>query len=208
MPSYDFQAYQASRLNAMSGFYPVGHLSGLGAAALVSRTQREHDPTQVVRSPLLEDEKPGKLGNRKKKGTASARRFGQALAPGNFGACAQSGLGAAALVSRTQREHDPTQVVRSPLLEEFRANSKGNKRLKTIGLDFTEHLLLLIAVRGLKLLLNKARAVLVSSGVPHPARARPYPGCPQPPPRRVQGQQQGKQALRSHRCSRSQASVE
>ncbi|KAJ5600288.1 Armadillo-like helical [Penicillium hetheringtonii] len=41
---------------------------------------------------------------------------------------AQLGLGAAALVNRAQREHDPAQVVRSPLLEEFRANSKGNKR--------------------------------------------------------------------------------
>ncbi|KAJ5831360.1 uncharacterized protein N7525_009613 [Penicillium rubens] len=64
-PSYDFQAYQASRLNAMSGFYPVGHLSGLGAAALVPRTQREHDPTQVVRSPLLEEFRANSKGNKR-----------------------------------------------------------------------------------------------------------------------------------------------
>ncbi|KAJ5972830.1 Armadillo-like helical [Penicillium vulpinum] len=64
-PSYDFQAYQASRLNALSGFYPVSHLSGLGAAALVSRTQREHDPTQVVRSPLLEEFRANSKGNKR-----------------------------------------------------------------------------------------------------------------------------------------------
>ncbi|KAJ5778924.1 Armadillo-like helical [Penicillium paradoxum] len=64
-PSYDFQAYQASRLNALSGFYPVAHLSGLGAAALVSRTQREHDPTQVVRSPLLEEFRANSKGNKR-----------------------------------------------------------------------------------------------------------------------------------------------
>lgn len=64
-PSYDFQAYQASRLNALSGFYPVAHLSGLGAAALVSRTQRDHDPTQVVRSPLLEEFRANSKGNKR-----------------------------------------------------------------------------------------------------------------------------------------------
>lgn len=37
-------------------------------------------------------------------------------------------LGAAAFVPRPNRESDLSQVVRSPLLEEFRANSKGNKR--------------------------------------------------------------------------------
>ena len=38
------------------------------------------------------------------------------------------GLGAAAFSPRGHRENDLSQVVRSPLLEEFRANSKGNKR--------------------------------------------------------------------------------
>jgi mRNA-binding protein PUF3 len=64
-PSYDFQAYQASRLNALSGFYPVAHLSGLNAAALVSRTQRDHDLTQVVRSPLLEEFRANSKGNKR-----------------------------------------------------------------------------------------------------------------------------------------------
>ncbi|KAF7597300.1 mRNA binding protein puf3 [Aspergillus hancockii] len=36
-------------------------------------------------------------------------------------------LGAAALVPRGHRDHDPSQTVRSPVLEEFRANSKTNK---------------------------------------------------------------------------------
>ncbi|KAJ5139309.1 Armadillo-like helical [Penicillium bovifimosum] len=64
-PTYDFQAYQASRLNALSGFYPVAHLSGLNAAALVGRTQRDHDPTQVVRSPLLEEFRANSKGNKR-----------------------------------------------------------------------------------------------------------------------------------------------
>ena len=64
-PSYDYQAYQASRLNALSGFYPVGHLSGLGAAALASRAQRDHDPAQVVRSPLLEEFRANSKGNKR-----------------------------------------------------------------------------------------------------------------------------------------------
>ncbi|KAJ5545464.1 Armadillo-like helical [Penicillium sp. DV-2018c] len=64
-PTYDFQAYQASRLNALSGFYPVAHLTGLNAAALVSRTPRDHDPTQVVRSPLLEEFRANSKGNKR-----------------------------------------------------------------------------------------------------------------------------------------------
>ncbi|EYE90579.1 mRNA-binding protein PUF3 [Aspergillus ruber CBS 135680] len=39
-----------------------------------------------------------------------------------------AGIGAAAYAPRPTRENDLSQVVRSPLLEEFRANSKGNKR--------------------------------------------------------------------------------
>ncbi|CAG8268047.1 unnamed protein product [Penicillium salamii] len=64
-PSYDYQAYQASRLNALSGFYPVAQLSNLGAAALVSRTQREADTAQVVRSPLLEEFRANSKGNKR-----------------------------------------------------------------------------------------------------------------------------------------------
>jgi mRNA-binding protein PUF3 len=64
-PSYDFQAYQASRLNALSGFYPVAHLAGIGGAGLVSRNQRESDPTQVVRSPLLEEFRANSKGNKR-----------------------------------------------------------------------------------------------------------------------------------------------
>jgi hypothetical protein len=128
-------------LNAMSGFYPVGHLSGLGAAALVSRTQREHDPTQVVRSPLLEEFRANSKGNKRYELKDIYRLLPLLLALNSsrrglrttwVGSCSRwvrdtraaamsgfypvghlSGLGAAALVSRTQREHDPTQVVGS-----------------------------------------------------------------------------------------------
>lgn len=64
-PTYDFQAYQASRLNALSGFYPVAHLNGIGVAALVSRAHRDNDPTQVVRSPLLEEFRANSKGNKR-----------------------------------------------------------------------------------------------------------------------------------------------
>lgn len=66
MPSsYDYQGYQHARLNALQGFYPMAHLGGLGAAALVSRAHREHDPTQVVRSPLLEEFRANSKGNKR-----------------------------------------------------------------------------------------------------------------------------------------------
>lgn len=64
-PSYDYSGYQAARLNALSGFYPVAHLGGLGAASLVSRAHRDHDPTQVVRSPLLEEFRANSKGNKR-----------------------------------------------------------------------------------------------------------------------------------------------
>ncbi|KAI9934068.1 hypothetical protein ASPWEDRAFT_103309 [Aspergillus wentii DTO 134E9] len=63
--SYDFAGYQAARLNALSGFYPVAHLGSLGAAAMVSRSPRDHDPTQVVRSPLLEEFRANSKGNKR-----------------------------------------------------------------------------------------------------------------------------------------------
>lgn len=64
-PSYDYSGYQSARLNALSGFYPVTHLGQLGAAALVSRGHRDHDPTQVVRSPLLEEFRANSKGNKR-----------------------------------------------------------------------------------------------------------------------------------------------
>lgn len=64
-PSYDYQGYQQARLNALQGFYPMAQLGGLGAAALVSRAHREHDPTQVVRSPLLEEFRANSKGNKR-----------------------------------------------------------------------------------------------------------------------------------------------
>ncbi|KAJ5826142.1 hypothetical protein N7474_003280 [Penicillium riverlandense] len=64
-PSYDYSGYQSARLNALSGFYPVNHLGQLGAAALVSRGHRDHDPAQVVRSPLLEEFRANSKGNKR-----------------------------------------------------------------------------------------------------------------------------------------------
>lgn len=63
--SYDYQGYQQARLNALQGFYPMAHLGGLGTAALVSRAHREHDPAQVVRSPLLEEFRANSKGNKR-----------------------------------------------------------------------------------------------------------------------------------------------
>lgn len=64
-PAYDFAGYQAARLNALAGFYPVSPLGGLGAAALVPRGQRENDLSQVVRSPLLEEFRANSKGNKR-----------------------------------------------------------------------------------------------------------------------------------------------
>lgn len=64
-PSYDYQGYQQTRLNALQGFYPMAHLGGLGAGALVSRPHREHDPAQVIRSPLLEEFRANSKGNKR-----------------------------------------------------------------------------------------------------------------------------------------------
>jgi mRNA-binding protein PUF3 len=63
--SYDLANYQAARLNALSGFYPVAHLGGIGAPSMVSRPHREQDPTQVVRSPLLEEFRANSKGNKR-----------------------------------------------------------------------------------------------------------------------------------------------
>lgn len=64
-PAYDFAGYQAARLNALAGFYPVSPLGGLGAAAFVPRGQRENDLSQVVRSPLLEEFRANSKGNKR-----------------------------------------------------------------------------------------------------------------------------------------------
>jgi mRNA-binding protein PUF3 len=64
-PAYDFAEYQAARLNALSGFYPMAQLGGLGATAMVSRAHRDHDPTQIVRSPLLEEFRANSKGNKR-----------------------------------------------------------------------------------------------------------------------------------------------
>ncbi|KAJ5313676.1 alpha/beta hydrolase fold domain-containing protein [Penicillium atrosanguineum] len=63
--SYDYQGYQQARMSALQGFYPMALSGGLGAAALVSRPHREHDPTQVVRSPLLEEFRANSKGNKR-----------------------------------------------------------------------------------------------------------------------------------------------
>ncbi|KAJ5674740.1 uncharacterized protein N7477_004674 [Penicillium maclennaniae] len=63
--SYDYQGYQQARMSALQGFYPMALSGGLGAAALVGRPHREHDPTQVVRSPLLEEFRANSKGNKR-----------------------------------------------------------------------------------------------------------------------------------------------
>ncbi|CEJ59492.1 hypothetical protein PMG11_08116 [Penicillium brasilianum] len=60
---FDYQAYQATRLNALQGFYPIAQLGGLGPAAL-ARAHRD-DPAQVVRSPLLEEFRANSKGNKR-----------------------------------------------------------------------------------------------------------------------------------------------
>lgn len=63
--SYDYSGYQNARMSALQGYYPMAHLGGLAAPSLVSRSQREHDPTQVVRSPLLEEFRANSKGNKR-----------------------------------------------------------------------------------------------------------------------------------------------
>ncbi|KAJ6151015.1 Armadillo-like helical [Penicillium chermesinum] len=63
--SYEYQNYQAARLNALQGFYPVNQLGNMGPAGLLTRQHREHDPTQVVRSPLLEEFRANSKGNKR-----------------------------------------------------------------------------------------------------------------------------------------------
>ncbi|CAK42288.1 uncharacterized protein An15g01180 [Aspergillus niger] len=63
MPAaYDLAGYQAQRLNALSFYHPVAQI---GAAALVSRGHRDHDPSQVVRSPVLEEFRAQNKGNKR-----------------------------------------------------------------------------------------------------------------------------------------------
>lgn len=65
-PAYDFAAYQAARLNPLAAFYPMAPYSGFGTAGIVPRgPHRDHDPTQVVRSPLLEEFRTNNKGNKR-----------------------------------------------------------------------------------------------------------------------------------------------
>ncbi|PYI00134.1 mRNA binding protein Pumilio 2 [Aspergillus ellipticus CBS 707.79] len=62
-PSYDVSAFQASRLQGMQpGYYSVPQM---GAAALLSRGHRDHDPSQAVRSALLEEFRAQNKGNKR-----------------------------------------------------------------------------------------------------------------------------------------------
>lgn len=64
--AYDFACYPAARFTSLSGFYPVAPFGGLGAAAFVPRgPHRDHDPSQVVRSPLLEEFRTNSKGNKR-----------------------------------------------------------------------------------------------------------------------------------------------
>ncbi|KAJ9237598.1 hypothetical protein DTO169E5_5184 [Paecilomyces variotii] len=65
-PAYDFAAYQAARLNPLAAFYPMAPYAGFGAAGVLPRApHRDHDPTQVVRSPLLEEFRTNNKGNKR-----------------------------------------------------------------------------------------------------------------------------------------------
>ena len=59
---YDLARYPGTGINALSGFYPVVQL---GAAALASRGHRDHDPSQTVRSPVLEEFRANSKGNKR-----------------------------------------------------------------------------------------------------------------------------------------------
>lgn len=63
--AYDFSCYPAARFNALSSFYPMSPFGGLGPAAFVPRPHRDHDPSQVVRSPLLEEFRANSKGNKR-----------------------------------------------------------------------------------------------------------------------------------------------
>lgn len=64
--AYDLAGYNATRLNPFTGFYPMAQFGGLGAAAMVQRgPHRDHDPSQVVRSPLLEEFRSNSKGNKR-----------------------------------------------------------------------------------------------------------------------------------------------
>ncbi|GAB1197392.1 hypothetical protein APSETT444_006685 [Aspergillus pseudonomiae] len=59
---YDLARYPGTAMNALSGFYPVAQL---GAAALATRGHRDHDPSQTVRSPVLEEFRANSKGNKR-----------------------------------------------------------------------------------------------------------------------------------------------
>ncbi|KAF7717656.1 Uncharacterized protein PECH_002964 [Penicillium ucsense] len=55
-PTYDYHNYQAAQLHNLQNFYPVGHIARMNSTAQGSRIiPRDLDPSQGIRSPLLED---------------------------------------------------------------------------------------------------------------------------------------------------------
>ncbi|OAX83092.1 hypothetical protein ACJ72_02548 [Emergomyces africanus] len=64
---YGFSGYQgAPRMNPLLNYYPVAPFSGLGPTSILPRSpQREQDPIQVVRSPLLEEFRTNNKNNKR-----------------------------------------------------------------------------------------------------------------------------------------------
>ncbi|KAF5866251.1 mRNA binding protein puf3 [Aspergillus alliaceus] len=61
--TYDLARYPATGLNALAGYYPG--TAQLGAAAIAARGHRDHDPSQTVRSPVLEEFRANSKGNKR-----------------------------------------------------------------------------------------------------------------------------------------------
>lgn len=63
---YDLAGYSTPRLNAFNPYYQMAQFGGMPAAAMTPRgSHREHDPSQVVRSPLLEEFRTNNKGNKR-----------------------------------------------------------------------------------------------------------------------------------------------
>lgn len=63
---YDLAGYSTPRLNVLNPYYPMAQFGGIPAAAMVQRgSHREHDPSQVVRSPLLDEFRTNNKGNKR-----------------------------------------------------------------------------------------------------------------------------------------------
>jgi mRNA-binding protein PUF3 len=63
--AYDLSGYSAARLNPFTGYYPMAQFGGLGATSVQRAPHRDHDPSQVVRSPLLEEFRTNNKGNKR-----------------------------------------------------------------------------------------------------------------------------------------------